>query len=373
MTDKQKTKQELIQELDILRQRVAVLDKSELARKRAEKLLQGKTHELGERVKELNCLYTFSKLIERPDISLPEIFEGLVNIIPPGWQYPEVTCARLVFEDQILKTPNFNETIWKQSSPILVDRKSVGTLEVYYLEEKPECDEGPFLKRERDLIDALAARLGKTIQRKRAEGALQESEEHFRSVAQSASDAIITIDSAGSIVFWNSAAETLFGYSPNEVINKPIAFIMPERFREVHQKRLSQVALGGESKIIGKMVEVLGLRKDGSEFPIEVSLATWKTKESMFFTGVVRDITERKWAEAEREKLILELKEALSKVKQLSGMLPICASCKKIRDDKGYWKQIESYIGDHSEAEFTHGICPECVKKLYPDIIDEEK
>src|SRR5208282_1032811 len=73
----------------------------------------------------------------------------------------------------------------------------------------------------------------------------------------------------------------------------------------------------------------------------------------------------------EREKLILELQDALAKVKTLSGMLPICASCKKIRDDKGYWKQIEAYISEHSEALFTHGICPECGKKLYPEYYDK--
>ena len=83
---------------------------------------------------------------------------------------------------------------------------------------------------------------------------------------------------------------------------------------------------------------------------------------------IFRDITQRKLLEEEREKLIEELKNALDRVKQLSGLLPICASCKKIKDDKGYWRQIELYIRDHSEAEFTHGICPDCVKKLYPDI-----
>jgi PAS domain-containing protein len=82
------------------------------------------------------------------------------------------------------------------------------------------------------------------------------------------------------------------------------------------------------------------------------------------------DITERRQAEAEREKHILELKGALDKVKQLSGLLPICASCKKIRDDKGYWTQIEAYIHTHSEAEFSHGICPDCLKKLYPEYCD---
>jgi PAS domain S-box-containing protein len=87
---------------------------------------------------------------------------------------------------------------------------------------------------------------------------------------------------------------------------------------------------------------------------------------------VARDITDRKRAEEEREKLILQLQEALTKVKTLRGLLPICASCKKIRDDKGYWTQIEAYIRDRSEAEFSHGICPECVRKLYPDLSDEE-
>lgn len=76
----------------------------------------------------------------------------------------------------------------------------------------------------------------------------------------------------------------------------------------------------------------------------------------------------RKRVEEDREKLILQLQDALTKIKTLRGLLPICASCKKIRDDKGYWQQIEVYIQDHSEAELSHGICPECMKKLYPDL-----
>jgi GAF domain-containing protein len=82
---------------------------------------------------------------------------------------------------------------------------------------------------------------------------------------------------------------------------------------------------------------------------------------------------ERKKAEAEKEQLIKELQDALTKVKTLSGFLPICSSCKKIRDDKGYWQQIESYIRDHSEAEFSHGLCPDCAKKLYPGFIGSNK
>jgi hypothetical protein len=82
--------------------------------------------------------------------------------------------------------------------------------------------------------------------------------------------------------------------------------------------------------------------------------------------SIVHDISERKKIEKEREEVIVQLQKALSEVKTLRGFIPICASCKKIRDDKGYWNQIESYIQTHSEAEFSHSLCPECVKKLYP-------
>jgi len=84
-----------------------------------------------------------------------------------------------------------------------------------------------------------------------------------------------------------------------------------------------------------------------------------------------RDISERRRAQAEKEKLISQLREALSNVKLLSGMLPICSNCKKIRDDKGYWNRIETYIRDHSEAEFSHSICPQCLESLYPEYSDD--
>ena len=81
------------------------------------------------------------------------------------------------------------------------------------------------------------------------------------------------------------------------------------------------------------------------------------------------EVADRKRAEQELEKVVVELQQALAHVKKLSGFLPICASCKKIRDDKGYWQQIEQYITDHSEALFSHGLCPECAKRLYPKFV----
>jgi len=94
-----------------------------------------------------------------------------------------------------------------------------------------------------------------------------------------------------------------------------------------------------------------------------------QTNDSLLVKAI-RYAIERKQLENEKENLISELQESLAKVKLLSGLLPICASCKKIRDDKGYWNQVETYLLEHSQAKFTHGICPECGKKLYPEYYD---
>ncbi len=106
---------------------------------------------------------------------------------------------------------------------------------------------------------------------------------------------------------------------------------------------------------------------EGMEGTVLTSKVPLRDKKGEIFglLGICTDITDRKQAEEAREKLIIELKEALAQVKTLKGLLPICAACKKIRDDKGYWNQIEGYIQKHSDALFSHGLCPECADKLY--------
>ena len=151
-------------------------------RKQTEERLQRRTYDLDERVKELNCLYGISSLIEKPDISLYEIIQGVADLIPPSWRYPEITCSRIILEDKEYKTENFKETNWKQSSEIFVTGKRMGVLEVYYLEERPEINEGPFLKEERNLIDAITERLGRIIERMRA----REKQERLESQLQHA-------------------------------------------------------------------------------------------------------------------------------------------------------------------------------------------
>ncbi len=124
------------------------------------------THKLTERVKELNCLYGISKLVETANKTLDEMAQSAVEIIPAGWQYPEITCARIKLAKKEFKTTNFKETTFKQEEAIYVNGNKYGKLEVFYLEGKPFCYEGPFLKEERDLIHALAERLGHIVERK---------------------------------------------------------------------------------------------------------------------------------------------------------------------------------------------------------------
>ena len=204
--------------------------------------------------------------------------------------------------------------------------------------------------------------------RKKAESQLKkQSEIKFHSVTQSAKDAIITADQSGKITFCNTAANNMFGYRENALIGQSISILMPQRFRKAHENGMARVAASGKTRLVNETVELYGITRDGSEFPVELSLSTWKSGNHTFYAGIIRDISERKQYEQEREALIDHLKRSLAKVRKLSGLLPICASCKKIRDDRGYWNQIEAYIRDHSEAEFSHGICPECSRRLYPE------
>ena len=154
------------QQLRAANQQLAANNQQLLA---TEQQLQTSNQQLKERLKELDCLYGISKIIEIPDISLEEIFRRTVKLIPDSWQYPEITVCRIILEGIEYKTHNFNKTKWSQSSDIIIDGKHIGNMEVCYLKEMPDFDEGPFLKEERLLIDALAERLGRITERVLAE------------------------------------------------------------------------------------------------------------------------------------------------------------------------------------------------------------
>ena len=156
-------------------------------------------------------------------------------------------------------------------------------------------------------------------QRKRPEEELKESEERFRSVTQSASEAIIIADSKGEIISWNDGAQITFGYVEQEVLGKALTVLMPERYREAHRKGLERVGSTGEIHIIGKAMELFGLRKDSSEFPLEISLSSWETKKGRFYAGIARDVTARKRAEDVLQHHTEELKRSNADLEQFAS------------------------------------------------------
>ncbi|MBI5643858.1 MAG: PAS domain S-box protein [Deltaproteobacteria bacterium] len=176
---------------------------------------------------------------------------------------------------------------------------------------------------------------------------------------------IVIINSEQLVTLINKKGCEILGYSEEEIVGTNwFDKFIPKRMRDEVKKAFTDLLSGNAERV--KSFENPVLTRSGEERFIEWK-NTYITNEEGNVTATLSsgmDITERKKTEEDREKLILDLKNAVSNIKTLSGLLPICASCKKIRDDKGYWKKIEVYIQEHSEADFSHGICPDCSKKL---------
>ena len=201
--------------------------------------------------------------------------------------------------------------------------------------------------------------------RRRAEMELRASEEKFRGIAEISLAGIYIIQDE-NFIYVNKKFAEIFGYSVEECIND-----MPFR-QTIYPEDLELVREQIGRRISGKVSSVnytfRGMKKSGEIIHVEIFGSTIHFAGKSAVAGSILDITARRQVEEQREKLIEELQKALSEVKTLQGFLPICSYCKKIRDDKGYWSQIESYIHKHSDAQFSHGICPECIKKNYPDM-----
>jgi PAS domain S-box-containing protein len=194
--------------------------------------------------------------------------------------------------------------------------------------------------------------------------ALRESEARYSSVVENSMDAILMTDPEGRILSANREACRMFGRTEAELKRTGR---MPLVDSEDGQ-RVAAASADRERK--GKVqLEVTFVRSDGTKFTGEVSSGVFQDRDGLSRnSSIIRDVTERRRAEEERERLMEELQAAVANVKTLSGLLPICARCKKIRDDKGYWNQIELYIRDRSDAKFTHGICPDCAKLYHAEL-----
>jgi PAS domain S-box-containing protein len=197
-------------------------------------------------------------------------------------------------------------------------------------------------------------------------------------IVSTMSDIFILLDSKGKILSVNLAVTDLLGYNDKDIIRRPITsilsgevteqFLFTEAKIDEKSKSTAVVQKNSNRNLDGTLVT-----KSGKKILTSVAVSTlWNRNGSIAgYVVIARDITEQKQIESEREGLIKELQDALSNIKVLRGLLPICANCKKIRDDKGYWQDVAFYIREHSEADFSHGICPDCMEKLYPEFVRE--
>jgi len=144
-----------------------------------------------------------------------------------------------------------------------------------------------------DTLAGIAGQVGQFVQRKQGEVALNSIEDRFRSVIDSANDAILIADGRGNILTWNRGAESIFGYTAAEVVGQSVAMLLPERYRAPQKEGLQKFMETGESRVIGRTVELEGLRKSGAEFPLALSLSSWRSGEETFFGGIISDTTER--------------------------------------------------------------------------------
>ncbi len=264
--------------------------------KHAERELRSRTHDLGERVKELNCLFGLSKLVEDPKLNVDGICAGLVEILPQGWQYPKDTCARVTFGGKEFCTDNFCVSRWRQKAAIEVYEQPAGTIEVYYLEEKPAAHEGPFLVEERRLLDALAERMGRIAEREQIEAELRREKDFAESLVETAPAIVLVLDPEGHILRLNRYMEEFSGYALREVQGENwLETFVPDAAHD----RMGRLAGPPETQA----TELIGPVRTKSGLEREVE---WYTKTLTDTRGEVvavlamgRDITQRRKLEKE--------------------------------------------------------------------------
>jgi PAS domain S-box-containing protein len=213
--------------------------------------------------------------------------------------------------------------------------------------------------------------IGRDItERKRIEEMLRETADKFRFVFENAYDGLSIFEETPDrkhrrLIDCNKRYAEMAGRSREELLQIGSTMNIAKPLSEdYHESNVRDVVFGGLYSWI---------RPDGKVNVIEYTAVPIKIQGKTITIGIDRDITERRRIEEEREQLIKKLQTALADVKTLSGLVPICANCKQIRDDKGFWTQVESYIQERSQARFSHGICPDCMRKLYPNFVPKEK
>ncbi len=290
---------QLIAELESLRKRRAEWETLENQCMVAEENLVRNTEQLNERIKELNCMYAISDIVEG-EMSVDDMLRRIVEIIPGAMRYPHISCARIIVEKKIYTTKNFSESACQIIRHIIVEGKKVGTIEVCCQVEQPYEEKSELVKDKEDLIKAIAERLGRIIERKHAEEALKENQAKYSTLVEKARDGIIIVQDY-AYKFVNNAMAEITGYAREELLGRNFLDVFAPEYRDLISQRYER-RLSGEE--IPHVYEVKILRKNNTQKHVEVSFGIINyidgKQADMAF---IRDISERIEAEEEIRRL----------------------------------------------------------------------
>ncbi|HTN51499.1 MAG TPA: PAS domain S-box protein [Anaeromyxobacter sp.] len=259
---------------------------------------------------------------------------------------------------------------WKIShSSISIPYPLVREGEIYPLKELSDRNqvlEQLVAERTREISEANAVLAREIAEHRQTEARLRESETLYRSILNASPDDITIADLEGRVLMVSPNAVPMFGFrsAADGVGRRVTDFLVPED----RERAMSRVALLFQGQAVSGPSEYRGLRQDGSTFDIEVNSALIREPDGRPTRLIViaRDITARKQTEA-------ALQKAVAQIKTLHGLLPICMHCKKIRDDRGQWSPVEVYVRERTDAEFSHGLCPQCLAERYPGVVPDEE
>lgn len=273
---------------------------------------------------------------------------------------PDITAFR---QQCLLTIPSCTPSeIWL-GAPLKTQRGVIGVIAVQSYTD-PLCYDEDHLH----VLTSVADMAAIAIERKRIDDALRVSEEKFRRIVTTVREGIVMLDKRRHVGFSNDCFAEMLGYRSDEVLGKPFeTFLFAEDLVDFHHRQEEREA-NREERFERRFKTKTGERVWAI---VAASPLISEDGQNCGSFGAITNITERKLAEMALQEANDKLQRALEQVKTLRGIVPICMHCKKIRDDKGYWNQVEVYVRNHTEAEFSHGLCPDCLQQVYPDLLDE--
>jgi sigma-B regulation protein RsbU (phosphoserine phosphatase) len=264
------------------------------ARKKWENALAKQAHDLTERVKEINCLFSISKLFNEKEKNTEQILKKVVRLIPPAWQHPRETCAMITYQGDKFATDNFIETSWRLESPILIQGKQVGAIKVCYRNELPLCDHGPFLHEETILMQTISDLLSTFLEQIQAQDLVRRTEKRYRHLFESMGDFLVVHDLKGRILDVNPMVTKSLGYTEQEMVGTLVSDFIPRAYRNLFKENYLP-AIRSRKTVSGTMY-LEG--KDGVTHTIEYKNSLTEQEDgTVSISGVGRDVTDRLKAE----------------------------------------------------------------------------